>query len=368
LLLFLASSFVQLKRSCDFLFKKKDWRVTDPAQFLPSVSIIVPVYNEELAIGKKVENFIGLDYPKEKIELIFSSDGSNDRTVEIAGALNLDNVKVLDLPRKGKANALNNAIRSASGEVVVFSDACALLDAGALKKLTRHFSDPRMGCAIGEIYMETEGGKAIEDIYGRYEIILKYMENKIGAAFNASGAIYAIRKEAFKELPLWIINDDFIIPLLIKGRGYKVVYDSEAVAFEKPPKTEESEFKRRIRIGIGGFQGLKVTGHLLNPAKGPVALAYWSHKVLRWLSPMFLILSFLLNIYLLPYLFYRLIFLAQIGFYELAFMGFAAQPVIRGRMIYRVPYYFVYMNTALFFGFLKFVSGAKMSTWEKTSR
>ncbi|MFH1198738.1 MAG: glycosyltransferase family 2 protein [Candidatus Omnitrophota bacterium] len=367
-LLFFLSSYIQLKRSCDFLFNKKDWRLENKPVFLPYVTIVVPAYNEAVVINQKIENFLALDYPQDKIELIFSSDGSSDNTVELARARNIDNVKVIDSPRKGKPNAVNNGIAQARGEIIVLSDAYALLAKDAVSKLTRHFSDLKIGCVIGEIYMETESGKAIEDVYGRYEIILKYMENRIGAVLSASGAIYAIRKSEFKPLPLWVINDDFVLPLLIRERGCKVIYDSEAVAFEKPPKNAKSEFKRRVRIGIGGFQGLRLTWRMLNPLRGPAALAYWSHKLLRWVGPFLLISAFVANAFLLGQTAYKIIFIFHACFYLLALLGSFKNFTQRNQPIFKIPYYFVYMNAALFYGFLKFISGTKMVTWEKTQR
>lgn len=367
-LVLVLSLVVDFKRNLDFLFKKTDWRIESKEVLYPKVSIVVPAYNEGEIIEEKLRNFSLLDYPKEDLEMLIGSDGSTDDTERKVESSRQPNVRLLSFPRRGKASTINDLIENADGQLVVLSDAAARLSPTSIKKLSRHFSRPDVGCVMGEIRMESKEGRGEEDLYMRFEILLKYMENKIDAVLGASGAIYAIRKDLFEPLPEDTINDDFLIPMRIREKGYKVIYDSEAVAYEKPPKGLQTEFRRRARIGAGVPQLIRLTRRLLNPRRGAVAFSYLSHKILRWLCPYLLIAAFISNISLLDIVLYRWLFGLQLAFYVLALIGYLRRDAAKPDRIFRAPFYFVYLNLALVVGNLSSFKKGRRVGWEKTKR
>lgn len=367
-LVFILLLVFDFKKSLAFLFKKVDWRIHEEKIFYPKVSIAVPAYNEGRVIEEKIRNFLSLDYPKEQLEMLIGSDGSTDDTEEKVMSSHQSNVRLLKFPRRGKAGTINDLIKEARGEIVILSDAAAMLSPDSVKKLTRHFGSSDVGCVRGEIRMESEEGAREEDLYMRFETLLKYGENKLGIVLGASGAIYALRKELFDPLPENTINDDFLIPMRIVERGYKVMYDSQAQAYEKPPKGLKVEFHRRVRIGAGAPQLLRLTWRLLDPRKGLVAFTYFSHKILRWLCPYLLIAAFLSNLALFDAKLYRWMFGLQLVFYILVFIGYLRKDKPKPGRFFSMPFYFVYFNLALLAGNLSCLKGTKRVGWERTER
>lgn len=370
LVLFVLSCIVQLKRLQAYLFKGVDWRKAPPATCdLPSVSFVVSAHNEGLNIRKRIENCFNLNYPEDKLEIIIGSDGSTDDTEGIVESFSHPRVKLFSYPRCGKINVLNKTIPRAKGEIVVLSDANTYFMPEALKQLIRHFSDAKVGAVSGELKLLSKDGQSQEeDAYWRYETILKFLENRIGGTLGANGAIYAIRKDLFNPISEDTIIDDFVIPMKIKERGYEVIYDYEARAHEEGAGEAEVEFERRIRIGAGGFQAIRHTWRLLDFRRGSTALAYWSHKVLRWFIPFLLILCFALNSMLLSAFLYIAIFFCQLLFYGLAVIGYFRRRKTSDKKMFKIPFYFIYINLALLIGFFRFISGRQKAAWKRTLR
>jgi len=336
------------------------------------VSIIVSAYNEEAVIEEKIKNCLDLDYPNEKLEIIIASDGSDDRTNEIVRGFSDKGVVLADYKaRRGKAEALNQTIPMAKNEIIVLSDANTAFRKDALKMLVRNFGDDMAGCVCGEMIFkskrENKTGE-LEGFYWKYEVFLKRLEGRKGSLLGANGGIYAIRKKLFERIPSDTIIDDFVIPMKILEKGYRVVYEPEAIAYEETAKSIIQEMARRVRIGAGDFQSLVLTRKLLNPLRGFSAYAFWSHKVLRWFAPFLLLGALFFNAFIVGEKLYLMIFMLQIGFYGLAFIGrlFSTSNIHIKTLGFF--YYFVSMNIALMVGFFKFVSGSQSVMWKRTER
>jgi len=347
-------------------------RTVRKGEITPSVSILVSVYNEQKVIEAKLRNCLALDYPKDKLEIVVGSDGSTDNTDTIVAKHARAGVKLIRLnKRTGKVNALNVAIPRLKGEIVVFSDANTIYERDAIKKLVRNFADPRIGCVCGELVFkngeENEVGN-LEGFYWRFEQFLKRREGGRGALLGANGGIYAIRKALFEPLPSNTIVEDFVMPMKILEKGYKVIYEPEAVAHEETSKRIVQEMERRVRIGAGDFQALTLTWRMLNPFRGFPAFAYISHKVIRWFVPFFLIFTFFANTFLLSQKFYLTVFLLQCTFYLMAIAGRALSKLKIRFKLFGLPYYFISMNIALFFGFIRFCANSQEVTWKRTER
>jgi len=338
----------------------------------PSVSIIVSAYNEEKVIRARIENCLGLDYPKNKLEIIIASDGSSDGTVDIVNEYVPRGIVLLDyMERKGKVNVLNEAIPLARNEIIVFSDANTLFTRDAIDNLVMDFGDSRVGCVCGALIFVTDQGNKtgeMEGIYWKYEQLLKSIEGKRGSLLGANGAIYAIRKELFERCPDDTVVEDLYIPMKILEKGYYVTYNSKACAFEKTVQKVVQEKKRRVRIGAGDFQALSRLTSMLNPKRGFSAFAFWSHKVLRWFVPFSMIVAFISNLFLLETQFYFLIFLFQAAFYLAAFYGQVLSWAGINIKMFSLCYYFISMNLALLLGFIKYKTGKQKVAWERTQR
>ncbi|MGH7491469.1 MAG: glycosyltransferase family 2 protein [bacterium] len=340
---------------------------------LPTVSMLIAAHNEQEIIAEKIENCIGLDYPRDKLEIIIGSDASTDRTDEIVREHGHACVRLVSFAeRRGKASVLNDLAGLARGEVLIFSDANSIYRQDAILRLVPHFADQQVGGVCGQLvllnqngYYEAEG----ERFYWNYENELKRLEGKIKTVLGANGAIYAIRRELFKSLPKdKVVTDDFLIPLNIVQHGFDVVYDAEAVVYEYAAPTLKLEFQRKVRIGAANFNGIREILPLLNPARGFVAFGLWSHKIIRWFVPFFLLIALLVNLFLLPQFLYQVTFAVQMCFYALAVLSWRLSKFGRHASVFILPYYFVVTNLALLVGFFKFLTKSQKPAWTKVER
>jgi cellulose synthase/poly-beta-1,6-N-acetylglucosamine synthase-like glycosyltransferase len=339
-----------------------------PPDSLPPVSLVVAAHDEEACIGAKVSQSLALDYPSELFELIVGDDGSVDRTADVAREAGGAHVQVWSAPRTGKAGVLNRTVPLARGEIVVLTDANTRLEPGALRALVKRFEDPRVGAVCGHLRLEPSGiGGEQEGLYWRLESLLKLYEGRRGMVVGANGGIYAVRKALFEPLPEGTVVDDFVIPMRILARGFRVEFDPEAVAYEETAGSAAREFKRRVRISAGNFRALPVLRAALSPASGRCAFAFWSHKVLRWVTPALLLLVALSSALLAStHPLYALALLLQGAFYGLALLGGSAPgPLQRVGPAVR---YFVEMNAALAVGFWRFLRGTQAVAWERAAR
>lgn len=338
---------------------------------LPTVAILIAAYNEEPIIAERVRNALATQYPVEKLQILVGSDGSSDGTVEVLSQFRGFPVRTLNFAqRRGKASVLNDAIETIDADLVLFSDANTFVDPTAVRRLVSWFGDATVGVVCGRLELtDPKTGCNVDSIYWKYETFLKKCEAKLGALLGANGAIYVIRRTCYRPIPPSTIVDDFVIPLLAQLRtGCRIVYDCEAVAREESAPDIKSEFRRRCRIGAGGFQAIAMLWRLLDPRRGWIALTFFSHKVLRWLCPFFLMLAFLANLTLCGKPIYRAPMAAQIAFYLAAMAGRYVPKGIPLSKALRLANMFASMNAALLVGFCRWLSGTQRGIWQPTRR
>ena len=335
----------------------------------PSVSVIITAYNEERALTAKLENTLSLEYPHEKIEIIVASDCSSDRTDEIARSFASRSVVLHRQPQRlGKTAAQNAAVEKARGEIIVFSDATAIYQPDVLRKIVQSFADPTVGCVAGQlIYVDpassSVGRGAVS--YWNYEVFLKRHESQVCSLVGVSGCLYAVRRSAYKPLYNEACSD-FIIATKMVEQGLRAVYEPKAVCTEETNSRANRELSMRVRVIAQTYNDLWLHRAMMNPFRsGFYAIQLFSHKVLRYLVPLFL-LTLLVCSFLLAWnsLFYSAILLAQVAFYAAAVAGwliersgFRAGPLA-------IPHYFLLANVAAVIAFYKFLRGERFARWE----
>jgi len=335
----------------------------------PPVTLIISAYNEAKVLRKKLENCLALDYPRARLEVMVISDCSDDGTDTIVKAFENRGVKLIRMPQRGgKTVGLNHAVPQARGDMVIFSDANAMYHRLVVRNIARNFADPQIGCVTGESRYEVDENSAdsteSENLYWRYELALKKMESQIGSLVGGDGAIYAIRKKLFQPMRPEDLSD-FVNPLQIVAQGYRNIYEPEAISFEGGAESFEKEFRRKVRIVNRAWRGLWRVRQVLNPRRfGFYTLQVISHKLLRWLVPVFMAGAFFANLFLLKAsLLHQIIFALQITFYVLATTGWlkSQQPAIS--KLFYVPYYFCLVNYASLLGIISHYRGKKFAVW-----
>ena len=340
----------------------------------PSVSFIIPCHNEARWIAEKLENTLALDYPREQLEILVVADGCDDGTQAVVAGFEDRGVRCLVQPvRSGKEAAMQLAAREARGDILVFTDANAHLNAGALRALTRWFADPKVGCVAGEKRVVKEaasdGKRSGEGAYWRYESLLKRLDSQVGSTMGGTGELIAIRADLMSFRDTDNIIEDFVLSMRVVEAGYRVVYEPSAVAEEEEPERVEDQFERRARIAAGGFQAMMRLGSLLDPRRGIVWWQYVSHRVLRWaLVPFLLPLAVVLNgILARGRLFYLAILAAQLAFYAAAAIGWWRRGSRVGKLpILYFPFYFCAANIAAIVGCVRLLSRRQTVLWKRT--
>jgi biofilm PGA synthesis N-glycosyltransferase PgaC len=340
----------------------------------PRVSFIVAAYNEQDVIEKKILNSLRQDYDPQKIEFLFITDGSTDNTPHIIEKYPA--IRLLHQPaRNGKSAAVNRAVRIASGEILVFSDANTLLNREATALIIAHYADSRVGGVAGEkkVLTTTSQGDNVgagEGLYWKYESLLKRIDADFYSVVGAAGELFSLRAALYEPLSPDIILDDFILSLRVAEKGFRVAYEPTAYAMEEPSFSFRDEQKRKIRIAAGGFQSIVLLRSLLAFWRQPrLSFLYISHRVLRWaVSPFCLVLALLscvIGCFYGGYLPWTLLSL-QLVFYGLALIAF----LLPGKQpsLLRLPYYFTFMNISVILGFFRFLRGKQSAVWEKARR
>ncbi|HMQ30936.1 MAG TPA: glycosyltransferase family 2 protein [Chloroflexaceae bacterium] len=339
------------------------------AEVTPSVSMIIAAYNEAAGIRAKLDNLLSLEYPRERLEIVIASDGSNDGTNAIVEAYASHGVRLLALPREGKHSALNAAVAAASGEILVFSDANSIYAPGAIRALVRPFADPEVGGVAGnQRYLDERSGLRGdgESSYWSFDRRLKGAQSRAGNTISATGAIYAIRRSLFMPVPPGV-TDDFVTSTRVIAQGYRLVFAPEAVAYEPVSATSGGEFARKVRIITRGLRGVIVMRELLNPWRhGFYALQLFSHKVLRRLVaiPLLVLLA------ATPALwhagaFYRLAALAQGAVYGLGLLGMLLRRTSLGQLrLFSLPFFFCMVNAASLMAALNILRGRRIDRWQ----
>ncbi len=333
------------------------------------MSILIAAHNEEAVIAERLRNALAVDYPADRLEVVVASDGCTDRTTAIVGACSDPRVRLLHSPlRRGKARVLNAALKALRGEIVLLTDANTFIESNALRQIVPWFADSATGVVCGRLVL-TDGasGANSDGLYWRYETFMKECEGRLGALLGANGAIYAIRRSEFSGINGGTIVDDLVIPLVMHLRtGCRIVYDPSAVAREETAPSLTTEFRRRARIGAGGFHSLSLVGGIARPRHGWLAFSFISHKLLRWLCPFWMLGALATNAMLADDPFYRLLLAAQLLGYGLSALGWHHRT--HGWRVVRLSTMFTTMNAALLVGFWMWASGTQTGVWQRTAR
>lgn len=346
----------------------------------PDVCLFVTAYNEKDYIKQKVENSFALDYPKNKIQYLWITDGSDDGTPDLLKAYS--DLEVHHLPeRNGKMHAMNRGMKYVKAPIIIFSDTNTILNKTVIREIVARFSNKKVGCVAGEKRIaekeSDDAAAAGEGLYWKFESLVKKMDAGFNSAVGAVGELFAIRQELFEEVEIDTILDDFIISLRIAQKGYKIEYTPNAYAEESASLNIKEELKRKIRIAAGGIQTLFRLRSLLNPFKfGWLSWQYVSHKVLRWtLAPFSMFLLFVVNLTIVwnksgwnQFNFYTVFLYVQMISYLLAAVGwYFENKKLRFKMLF-APYYFVFINYASVLGIIRYFRGKQSVKWEKSKR
>lgn len=345
---------------------------------LPAVTLFIAAYNEEKVIEEKMANCDGLDYPKDKLKIIWMTDGSNDSTNEKLARY--PDITVLYQPqRNGKTAALNRGVPFVKTPFTVFTDANTMLNRSAIKEIIRPFGNPQVGCVAGEkriaVKEADNASSGGEGFYWKYESKLKAWDARLYSAVGAAGELFAIRTALFEPMPQNTLLDDFILSMRIAQKGYKIAYSSSAYALETGSADIKNEEKRKVRIAAGGIQSIARLRSLLIPNPfhlGLLRFQYVSHRVLRWsVTPVLLFLLLPLNLLILclyPSPLYAVFLGLQVLFYLLGAVGAIQQKKRIKNKILFIPYYFLFMNLNVLKGFVYLRKTKGKGTWEKAQR
>jgi glycosyltransferase involved in cell wall biosynthesis len=353
------------------------------ADITPSVSVVIAAHDEAASIGPRVDNLLALDYPADRLEIVIASDGSTDATVAEARRRADPRVRVLDLPRTGKATALNTAVDASTGEIVVFSDANTAYAPEAIRRLVRSFADPAVGGVAGnQVYLPTSAVSGRSDpagataagvgerSYWDFDRLVKDAESLGGSVISATGAIYALRRELFQPVPDGV-TDDFATSTRVIAAGRRLVFEPEAVALEPVAGSSRREYGRKVRIMTRGLRGVAMSRDLLDPRRhGFYALQLLTHKVLRRLMAIPLLVIALTSVLLWddgPI--YRLAALGQAVVYGLGAIGLGLRDRHAGRRPwFAIPAFFVLVNVASLHALWNLITGRRIDRWQPARR
>jgi glycosyltransferase involved in cell wall biosynthesis len=332
----------------------------------PSVSMIIPVHNEASRIASKVVNTANLHYPSDRLQILFVSDGSTDQTVEMLRSLATPAMTIVELPvRGGKAVALNAGLTLATNDILVFSDASIELKPDALRQIVRRFQDPGIGCVSGEDRIAESGGEAW---YGKYELFLRTLESRVHSIVGASGSFYAQRRSLCAPFTEGMAPD-FLSVLRTVEQGFRAVSETSAIGQMTSVKDTRQEFDRKVRTGIRGMTTVFAHARLLNLFRyGSFAFALWSHKILRWMAPLFMVTALLSSLALLGSQWYLAAFIAQAVFYAGALAAWAEYGGVHRSLFGKIALYFSAVNAALLVAWLRYGSGVRQELWTPTRR
>lgn len=341
------------------------------------VSILISAYNEEKVIEKRIHNILDQNYELENIEILVGSDCSSDKTNEILLKLSeqIPQLKVfLYNVRMGKAGVLNELVKHASNEILIFTDANTEFDKNALNNLVRHFNKPEIGGVCGRLILQeniNQKKSGIEENkYWKYETFIKQKEGKLGILIGANGGIFAIRKNLFEPIPISKpVTDDLFISLSILNKGYKFIYDKSSLAYEDISSNIVTEFNRKVRFSATNIQTIFFFKSLLFNKNILISYAFWSHKIIRWFLPVMLLLTFILNIYLIDagkiYLYF---FDIQLLFYLAGILGYLFNKINFRISFLSLITYFLLTNIALLVGIVRFLLKKHSVIWQSTPR
>lgn len=333
----------------------------------PSITLIISAYNEEKHIGEKIRNTLSLDYPENKLDILVASDASDDATDQIVLACNDKRVRLLRVEgRKGKTACQNAAAAVATGEVLVFADATTMVDPNALQAMARNFQDPSVGCVAGRLVYTSQLGDATGNggtSYWQYESVLRMAESALGSLIGVSGQLYAVRASAYRPISPDLISD-FVIAMEMRDQGLRTVLEPGAICYEETLDRADRELSMRIRVTLRSLFAVARRKHLLNPFRfGIFAWQLWSHKVLRYLSPLFWLVAILANIALAFDGRYGVLLALQITGILVGLLGFLPHNALGKSRLLAQPYYFLLTNLSSAISLFRFLKGEKVVTW-----
>ncbi|MFO7784421.1 MAG: glycosyltransferase family 2 protein [Thermodesulfobacteriota bacterium] len=340
-----------------------------PPSAWPTVSAVIAAKNEEKTMARRIQNLLDQDYPQDLLEIIVASDGSTDATNTIVQEFAASDHRVTLIashPAQGKPAALNKGVARARGEIIVFADSRQQFEPRALAELVSNFSDPEVGCVSGELIFVQDQDSAIRaemGAYWHYEKMVRKLESASGSVAGATGAIYAIRKKRYKDLPAETILDDVLTPTNIILQGYRCVFEPSAVAFDVVSKDMQSEMTRKIRTLAGNWQLLQLAPELGSPLRNPIWWGFFSHKIFRLIVPMMLLLLLITNLFLSG-VFFSATLLSQVLFYATAAIAHVSS-AFRANRLARLVYFFVNLNWAALLGTWYFLSGSAGKAWRR---
>jgi cellulose synthase/poly-beta-1,6-N-acetylglucosamine synthase-like glycosyltransferase len=370
LVLFALSVLSQAKSDFRFLLRRAGRRQSRPPEYVPRVAVLISVYNEESVILAKVKNTLELDYPEAQFEILIGLDAPTDSTAEILSRLQCGSLRVVHFPeRRGKLKVLTSLAEQTQAEILVLTDANTTLERNCIRNLVRHFANPRVGAVSGEETRIAAPGTdpAAESLYWKYESALKFLENRLNCTLGGNGSVLAVRRDLFRPKKQSII-EDFQIPFEIRLNGYRVIYDPEAIAIEEIAPTTNAQSARRVRIAAGDYQTLFANLGCLNPRKGLLAFCFFSHKVLRWITPWLLLTGFVCSALMIKQGGFAILLTAQSTFYLSAYVGYRRRKQGKPASVLSAPLHFCTMNVALLLGFFRYLNGRQKLTWNPTLR
>ncbi len=332
-----------------------------------AVTVIITAFNEEKHIEQKIRNVLELDYLNDLVDIIVASDASSDATDQIVLAFNATNVRLLRVEgRLGKTACQNAAAAAASGDILVFTDATTLIETDALRAICGNFHDPSVGCVAGRLtYVANQddatgnGGTS----YWNYEIMLRMAESSLGSLIGVSGCLYAVRRSAYRAIAPELISD-FVIAMVVREQGLRTILEPDAICYEETLDHPDRELSMRVRVGMRSLAALASQKQFLNPFRyGVFAWQLWSHKLLRYLSPVFWAVALLANVALALQGRYLWLLTMQLVLLLSGLLGFASLRAFGTSRLLAQPYYFLLTNLASAVSLFRFLRGERVVTW-----
>jgi len=367
--LFLISACYQAIIDSQYMYVRKERRKARDIES-PEIAIVLSAYNEEKHIIDRIKNIFEQIYPTEKLFVYVGTDGCTDKTVEKLHSLTYDNLTIYEYKEnRGKVSVLNDLVKEVKQDLILFTDANTYFVDNNIRRMVRYFADQEVGAVCGELNLVKDDGSANDDgLYWKYERFLKFHENRLNALLGANGANYAIRRQLFEPFPEDTIIDDFVSALNIRLKGYRLAYAIDAVAIEDVPFDHKEEYTRRVRIGAGNYQVLFRYFSILNPRYGFLSFSFFSHKLLRWMTPHFMLLMLICSALLAQVALYGYFLFIQAAVYIFVIASEVMKKTDKMPGLPRLVIFFVNMNFALLVGFYRYITNKIDGVWIRTKR
>ncbi|MDW1732653.1 glycosyltransferase family 2 protein [Vibrio sp. Vb2235] len=354
-------------------FVERAYKASKTDSQLPSITVIVPAYNEEQWIAEKIRNLASLDYPRDKLRVVIACDGCTDNTAEIAQAtiqeaICSDTLFIINDHQinRGKVALLNEEMRHVSSDITALSDTSALISCDSLLLASQHYQNENVG-VVNATYQIMSTNNQGEAAYWQYQSRVKHQESLLGSTIGSHGAFYTFRTHLFEPLEVSTINDDFILPMRIVLRGYSATYEPNMLALELEQSSDNADFKRRLRISAGNMQQLMQLKKLLLPRYRGTAFAFLSGKVLRLATPYLMIVCFICSLLLAHNPLFQVMMSAQVGIYSIALITYL-MPALNTIKPFKLISYIVIGHLANFIGGMKYLLGMENGRWKRVNQ